>query len=386
MSATALTGHEQRIVDVFVGSLVQKPASFDRTIDDDDEMYLYTLEFGVRGNRAWATLAYLHAGNQMMDAVRQIVQWGFGGFGNVSTFMDFACGYGRFMRFLIQEMSVDRLWASDIREDAVAFQVRRFGVYGVVSALDPADYSDDRKYDCIFVASLFSHLHEHAFRSWLRRLYDLLSPHGLLIFSVHDVSLMPANVATGPNGIGFVESNESELLGRSSVLEKDYYGTTYVTESFVANTLADIAGRTSGYCRVPKGLCGTQDLYVVSRSTRDFANLDFPVRLKGHLDTCNVETGGRVSLGGWAVDFGDGSPAPEVQVLVNGETRQRCTTGLSRPDVAEHFHDATKNGSGWACTLPDGSVERDDIVIVRAVGEHEATAIIAFGTLDSLVQ
>ena len=73
MSATALTGREQRIVDVFVGSLVQKPASFDRTIDDDDEMYLYTLEFGVRGNRAWATLGYLHAGNQMMDALRRIL-------------------------------------------------------------------------------------------------------------------------------------------------------------------------------------------------------------------------------------------------------------------------------------------------------------------------
>ena len=92
MSSTALTGHEQRIVDAFVGSQVHEPASFDRTIHDQDEMYLYTLEFGAGGNRAWATLGYLHAGNQMMDAVRQIVQWGFGGFRNVSTLMDFACG------------------------------------------------------------------------------------------------------------------------------------------------------------------------------------------------------------------------------------------------------------------------------------------------------
>ena len=43
MSATALTGREQRIVDAFVASLVQEPASFDRTIHDEDEMY-YVLE------------------------------------------------------------------------------------------------------------------------------------------------------------------------------------------------------------------------------------------------------------------------------------------------------------------------------------------------------
>ncbi|MBO1346566.1 MAG: hypothetical protein EBE86_003795 [Hormoscilla sp. GUM202] len=58
-----------------------------------------------------------------MTRVEQIINWKFKGWDRMmeSAFLDFACGYGRFTRFLVQEMSPDRILVSDIYSEAARF-------------------------------------------------------------------------------------------------------------------------------------------------------------------------------------------------------------------------------------------------------------------------
>ena len=63
---------------------------------------------------------------------RQVVEWKFDSLEKVAAFLDFASGYGRFTRFLVQHLPADRIWVSDIQADAVAFQEEQFGVHGFV--------------------------------------------------------------------------------------------------------------------------------------------------------------------------------------------------------------------------------------------------------------
>src|SRR5205085_3154702 len=99
---------------------------------------------------------------------------------------------GRMTRFLAAKVAPGRIWASDIKARAVDFQRRQFGVNGIVSTAEPEELTIDKHFDVIFVASLFSHLPESTFARWLLKLCEMCRPDGLVIFSVHDVSLLPA--------------------------------------------------------------------------------------------------------------------------------------------------------------------------------------------------
>ncbi len=382
MKCTDLSPQAKKIVDKFIQDRITQPDTFNSTIHEKDEMYLYILQHSFsNGNKDCAYFHYLQNGEQMIDAVRQIIKWGFGSFNNLSSFLDFACGYGRFMRFLTQELPVERIRASDINADAVRIQVEQFGISGIVSVLIPEDHRDNNVYDCIFVASLFSHLPEKTFIGWLKRLYNMLTPEGLLIFSVHDVDIMPPNLHMSDNGIIFIESE-------SSPLNKSYYGTTYVTESFVRNVINTTSGQKDSYCRIVKGLSGFQDIYVISRNPkRNFSTLDFHLGLQGYLDTCTLNDNGEVCFNGWAADFSKNpSGIKDVQIIVNGPTVKHCLPNYERPDVAEHFKDERGYNSGWLCCLQKDSIAPTDFVIVKITSYSNSELILRIGTLESMLK
>ena len=47
---------------------------------------------------------YYRSGLHMMQVLEPIIIRKFGDIGNVDTFLDFACGYGRLTRFLVQRL------------------------------------------------------------------------------------------------------------------------------------------------------------------------------------------------------------------------------------------------------------------------------------------
>ena len=182
------------------------------------------------------------------------------------------------------------------------------------------------------MASLFSHLPDKTFRSWLQKLYDLLVPGGLLLFSVHDVAVLPTNLTMNAEEILFVAESESRSL------DKHVYGTTYVSESYVRNVIKEITGKTL-YYRMKRGLWWFQDVYIISKDARaDFEGLNISPGPLGHIDSCFLSDTGDIYFNGWAAELNQATWITDIQILANGKIVQHCLPSHDRPDIEKAFH------------------------------------------------
>jgi SAM-dependent methyltransferase len=215
-------------------------------------MYLNLTAFHQH-HRVKTIVDYYTIGARIYEMVRQIVHWRFGGFGPMESFLDFACGSGRVTRFFLQDLDPIKIWVSDISENAVAYQTDAFGVHGILSVYDPHDFRPDRCFDLIVVSSLFSHLPQDAFRAWLRKLLDLLTPEGILVISVHDMRLLPDSTAERKgNPFVFVPKSEDPNL------DPQQYGVTYVEEAYVREAIAENLGGGGASVESPPALTFTR--------------------------------------------------------------------------------------------------------------------------------
>ena len=382
MSESNLDLVENPVIKAFIRDQAKFPEDFKLNICEDDEMYLFSLN-NVKDDleaRDRALVRYYAIGRSVLDTVKQVVEWHFGSFENVPSFLDFACGYGRFTRFLIQEMPPEKIWVSDIYANAVKFQTEYLGVNGIVSTGKPENYLIERKFDCILANSFFSHMPERTFTNWLQNLYDLLTPNGILMFSVHDECLLEPHIEMSAKGILFSPQSESQSL------DKEEYGTTYVTEKFVTELVEKVSGGKAFVHRIKKGICRFQDLYVVTNQlVRDFSELKFTHQPGGYIDVAAFTNKGSLYLEGWAADVNLDGRIEEVQVLVNGEVVQRCEPFYDRPDVAAYFQKDAILQSGWNCYLPKNTVTPEDVLIVKAINNYGAEWILETCTVKSLL-
>ena len=345
-----------------VADQFRQAQSANLNISQNDHMYAHTELVLGAGPEVLTT--YFRAGMQIADAALQIVNWAFGEPRKMSGLLDFACGYGRGTRFLAAAMPAERIWASDILPGAVKFQTTEFRVNGIRSSTSPADFHCGRRFDCIFVASLFTHLPESTFLPWLRALYGLLTPGGVLAFSVHDEAVAPADVVMPSSGFCFIHFNEISALATSD------YGVAIVTESVVRDAISQATGR-SVYHRIRLGLCHHQDIYIVSnRPDPAFSKLRFQHGPYGHLDGMSLNAAGELMLSGWAVEISPDANVAEIQVCLDGRVVQRCTTNIPRPDLPAHFgkDDPKLRDAGWSCTASlTGKDQSGKVLVVKAL-------------------
>lgn len=365
-----------RLMRAFVRDFVRDRATFVSKIHDNDEMLLWNLGRG-EGPTSDPHVNYQIIGRRILSDLSRIVGWAFDGFAGVGAMLDFASGYGRLTRHLVQELPADRIWVSDIQEEAVRFQEETFGVHGIVSAYSPQDLSCDQRFDLVFVASLFSHLPDEVFEPWLKRLYHLLTERGVLVISVHDMALTAPD--SKERGISFISDSESERL------DPDFYGTSYVSEAYVARAVESVTRRRGAYRRIPKGLCDYQDLYVVTRPERDdLSDLDTSAGLVGFVDN-RFEAENVVTFSGWAHDFSPHGDATEVQALVNGRVVDRCAAVAERADVAAHFSDPSAAACGWSVSLPFNDLSPTDAVALKAVSDCGRELLLLFEPVEMLL-
>ena len=139
--------------------------------------------------------------------------------------LDFASGYGRVTRHAVLDVAPERLWVADIYAAGVRFQEEQLGVHGLVSHADPDRFECAETFDAILVSSLFTHLPEATFRSWLRRLWGLLRPAAFWSSaSTTRISCRPARELP-PSGMLF------DLKSESGSLPGEEYGTSWVDEA-----------------------------------------------------------------------------------------------------------------------------------------------------------
>ncbi|MEB3882798.1 methyltransferase domain-containing protein [Lyngbya sp. CCY1209] len=367
------------LVDALVEKLARSPATFKRDIIAIDEMYSYLID-ELDDRNGDRTLTYYYSmGRAILDTVKQIADWHFGTFENVGSFLDFACGYGRFTRFLIEELPPERIWVSDIYKQAVKFQSEYFGVNGIFSTPLPEDYDRDRLFDFILASSFFSHMPEQTFESWMRQLYRLKSKSGLLLFSVLDADLLPPHVPMSDAGILFSPASESQSL------DKQEYGTTFVTETYVRRVLDRISGGKAKVYRLPKGLNRYQDLYAVSEGdAAPSTPPTFSHHPEGKIDYCYIKPDGEVRLRGWGVDFNAGGRVEEVQLWAGSRLLGTYPCSQERPDIVDHYQRPELLQSGWSGVLSPGEISPQEILIIKIVNTAGLEAIVEADRLSSL--
>ncbi|WRH68183.1 MAG: class I SAM-dependent methyltransferase [Planktothrix sp. GU0601_MAG3] len=347
------------------------PDTFNSAICDQDEMYLFAL--ANHGTPDRACIRYYFNGRRILDTVRQVLKWQFGQLDRISSCLDFASGYGRFTRFLVQDISPKNIWISDIYAQAVQFQIEQFGVQGIVSTTYPQDYPIQQSFDCILACSFFSHLPEATFLTWLQKLYSLLSPQGILMFSVHGRDLLPPHLAIYPSDILFIPNSESRSL------DMNEYGTSYVGESFVAQSLQIISQGEAVYSRIPKGICGYQDLYLVTRTPqKSLSSLKFIHHPQGKIERCELTPEGNLLLTGSILEINPNGQLDSILISINGRLVQN---GLF--SVKPHHSDAQWS---WSYQFPLTEISQQDIILIKGVNTQGFEWIFETTTLENLIQ
>jgi len=348
---------------------------FSTRIHPGDQM----LNHSLRAHRhAGAALSqYFNIALQQCSAAQQVVRSCFGTSDHTVTVLDFACGYGRLLRFLSLAIPRSRLWASELQVDALAFVEQEFAVQAIASHADPAHFEPGRRFDFIWVASLFSHLPEHLFNSWLQRLTSLLTERGVLCFSVRDSALLPTDRTMPDSGILYDTDSENAALGA------DIYGTTWASEHFVRNALHRAAGGARPCIRLPRALAQEQDLYVVAKDPgRDLSGLaEFRRGPLGWVDRRTLAPDGRLDLQGWAASLDDGT-IDHVDITIH-DVRHRCPTGALRKDVRDVFDDDRMTHSGWQFQCEMGSDTGEVYVEVSAPTARDEMSLLLAGTIGA---
>jgi SAM-dependent methyltransferase len=343
----------------------------------EDEMLLHYLNLHG-GNRDQALVLYFDSGRRIWETLAAILRWRFGErfeerFGEIRPpgfqLLDFASGYGRVTRFAVLDVPPESLWVSDIYAGGVRFQEGAFGVHGIVSNADPARFPCDQTFDAIVVSSLFTHLPEVTFRSWLERLWGLLRPGGALVFSVHDRDLLAPGRELPPSGILF------DAMSESGSLPTEQYGTTWVDEPFVRRMVEGVAPGSSAH-RIPRGLLRFQDLWVVvPEAGADFSRLALRAEPEGFVEHCSL-AGGCLRIAGWVVDRARRAAPRELRVSLDGETLLAHHDFAPRPDVGVLFPYERVEAAGWRveAALPPGAADAEAdphlaVDVVDAEGE-----------------
>jgi SAM-dependent methyltransferase len=363
----AFDRHEHHpMVDALLRTRVPRWEELDRAIDERDDMLDFAIEL-FRHDRDRALTSYFQNALEQFHLVRHIASWR----GPVGKMLDFASGYGRLTRLLVHEHLADEITVSDILEGGMEFQAKQFGVRTILSTTNPENFAAPDRYDLIFVASLFTHLPAATFTAWLRRLAELLTPSGLLIFTVHDESL---STVPFEGGIRFESTSESR------VLDVNDYGSTWVTEGYVREQVAAIDPKFA-CIRMPRALGEWQDVYVVSSMPIENAA---PRRLpKGFVDQVEPNELG-IFLRGWATAVTE--RADRVEVRLGDKIVATTNEFRPRPDVAVHLGSDAATDSSWMLTVPHAAIRsfRYEVLTISAFTRANEERILFLGTIDSL--
>lgn len=354
------------MVDAFLRTRIPRWRELNRAIDERDDMLDFALGLFDQ-DRDRALVNYFVNGYEQLELVRHIARWRER---PPRRMLDFASGYGRLTRFLVHERIAEEITVADILEGGMQFQSEQFGVRAVVSKTLPQDLVIDGTFDLIFVASLFTHLPPATFTPWLRRLAELLTEDGLLIFTTHDAQLAPEKF----EGIHFVSTSESRVLDLAD------YGSTWVTEQYVREQVATIGAHFD--CVRMGALAEWQDVWVVSPSP-----ISNPVPRRapsGYVETFRQTPEGLL-IGGWASAVTE--RADRVELRLDDEVVTTFRDFGPRPGVAEHLRSEAALDSGWEIVVPYARVRslRYQVATLSAFSRGGEERVLYLGPLEGLV-
>jgi SAM-dependent methyltransferase len=190
---------------------------------------------------------------------------------NIRYCLDMACGYGRVLRVLQTRIDASKITACDISEAAVEFCRSEFGAEPLVSDADFRRIHFKRKYDLIWVGSLFTHISEKRFSLLLEVLYNVLEHRGVLVFTTHgqhSLDLMGKNVyhAQFPEREKLLEILRNKGYYFTPYAHSKDYGISICLPEYVIGKTSELFLRRYRLLRYKfRGWAWHQDVYAYQR-------------------------------------------------------------------------------------------------------------------------
>jgi SAM-dependent methyltransferase len=217
--------------------------------------------------------SYAERGRNVVSLVEETLAAAGKEFEDVERWLDFGCGYGRVLRFLLERVPPERVSASDVIAEGVEFCRSEFGVTGFPSRPELASLQLG-PFDFVYAISVLTHLDERNSVDFLRLLGDSLAEGGIALFTTHGEWSL-----THPGQYGAeYEARAAEL--EAAVRERgiaylryefapDDYGMTWHSREFVEATIAELHGaELRPLLFKPQGLDGHQDVFAYQRVAR----------------------------------------------------------------------------------------------------------------------
>jgi SAM-dependent methyltransferase len=180
---------------------------------------------------------------------------------NLRTILDWGCGSGRVSSEIRKLAPSIQLSGCDIDSEAVGWCKKSIpgAVFEVIPPYPPTSFADD-SFDLIFGFSVMTHLTRKDQQRWLKEMYRLVRPDGLLIVSVHGefASGFCAGVLPLLKKSGFSDSTIDPAL--NGIAPEGYYRGTFQTEAY---TRKEWKGNFEVLDYIPGGLARFQDLVVL---------------------------------------------------------------------------------------------------------------------------
>jgi SAM-dependent methyltransferase len=251
---------------------------------------------------------YLRSGHEALLVLENALRAAGREFGQLGSLLDFAGGYGRVLRHLVQRVPRERIAHSDVLAPALEFVRTTFGVHSFASAADMSALRFPRRYELIFAASLFSHLPRARFGPALRALHAALEPHGLLVFSTHS-PLMLEPARRDRSGFTFAPSSESRVLA------VEEYGSSWVEPELVRALCAEQG--IEHVALLERELWRIQDVYIASREPLPGPAHWKPAPIaRGSILRASLSPTGHAWIGGFVRVPREHAPLRELTVVV----------------------------------------------------------------------
>jgi SAM-dependent methyltransferase len=194
-------------------------------------------------------------------------------FDSIERWLDFGCGYGRVVRFLLERVPRERVFVSDVVKEGVDFCASEFGVRPIYSQAE-LDNISPGSFDFIYAISVITHLNERNSIAFLRLLGDALTDGGIALFTTHGQWSMENAGLYGSE----YEARRSEIAGLVeergiAYLPYDFvegdYGMTWHSREYVEAKMEELHGSALAPLLFrPQALDGHQDVHVFQRVGR----------------------------------------------------------------------------------------------------------------------
>lgn len=177
------------------------------------------------------------------------------------SILDWGCGCGRALRYLLEDVPADRISGCDIDADAIAWMKQSIDgpSFTHIAPLPPTPYADQR-FDLVYGISIFTHLNEATQMEWLEELRRITKRGGIVAVSVLGESLVPGALKDAMRDRGFADVISTQSAIFAAYSSDDYYRVSYHSSRYVAE-------RWSRHFEIleyiPRGINAHQDLVIM---------------------------------------------------------------------------------------------------------------------------